>query len=157
MKRSVLAAAAMAASVVAGSAVLSAQRPNDLITPGATTKVKDADVCAANFESSVKPVSNAERREALKRYGKDASSYTGELDHLVPVSLGGSNEPDNLWPMPSNSVYGAADKKALETKLHQMVCDKQISLKDAQKAMRKDWTAAFDRYVKNTPQAAGSR
>ena len=157
MKRSVLAVAVVAASVMAGSAILSAQKPNDLITPGATTKATDANVCAADFESSVKPVSNAERREALKRYGKDSSSYTGELDHLVPVSLGGSNEPDNLWPGPTNTVYGSADKKALELKLHQVVCDKQISLKDAQKAFRKDWTAAFERYVKNAPQAAGSR
>ena len=125
-----------------------AQKPNSENTPGARTKANDAQVCAADFAASAKPVAGHQRNEALKRYGKDASSYTGELDHLIPVALGGSNEPDNLWPMPENRQYGPAQKRELEGALLKQVCDKTLSLKAAQDAIRKDWTKAYDQYVK---------
>ncbi len=96
----------------------------------------------------MKPVASHQRNEALKRYGRDMSTFPGELDHLIPVSLGGSNDADNLWPMPDNKEYGIAAKRELEKTLHQMVCDKTITLKVAQDAIRKDWVKAYDKYVK---------
>lgn len=138
-----------AALVLASTSTLLAQRPNPTQTPGGKTKANDAQVCAADFDASVKPISNAQRNEALKRYGRDPGRFTGELDHLIPVSLGGSNDPDNLWPMPDNKEYGLAAKRELETTLHQMVCDKKITLKAAQDAIKKDWTKAYDQYVKS--------
>lgn len=121
-------------------------------TPGAKTKATEAQVCAPDYEASVKPIASFQRNEALKRYGRDSTSFTGELDHLIPISLGGSNEPDNLWPMPDNKEYGVAWKRELETTLHQMVCDKKITLKDAQNDIKKDWTKAYDKYVKTKTQ-----
>lgn len=139
----------IAAAVLAAIPTLAfAQRPNPENTPGAKTKANDAQVCAADFEASVKPVANHERIEALKRYGKDPTRYTGELDHLIPVTLGGSNSPDNLWPMPDNPTYGIAQKTELETVLHKMVCDKALTLKAAQDTIKKDWMKAYDQYVK---------
>ena len=46
-----------------------------------------------------------------------------EIDHLIPLGLGGSNRPRNLWPqshstVPCNSI--ANDR--LERKLHAEVC-----------------------------------
>lgn len=128
-----------------------AQRPNPTNTPGAKTKANDAQVCAADFEASAKPVASFQRSEALKRYGRDPGSFTGEVDHLIPVKLGGSNDADNLWPIPDNKDYGVAQKRELETTLHQMVCDKKLTLKAAQDAIKKDWTKAYDQYVKNKP------
>jgi len=151
--KTLIATAAVSACVLASGAVLFAQRPNNFVTPGAKTKAKDAEVCAADFSGSAKAIAGWQRDEALKRYGRDASSYSGELDHLIPVSLGGSNDPDNLWPMPDNKEYGIAAKRELEDKLHQMVCAKEITLKDAQDSLKKDWTKAYDRYIKGALNA----
>jgi hypothetical protein len=35
----------------------------------------------------------------------------------------------------------------IETKLKRMICAKTITLKDAQKAISKDWVAAYNKYV----------
>ena len=93
------------------------------------------------------------RRDRLTAPGDSrlrlADSITGELDHLIPISLGGTNDPENLWPLPENKDMGPAQKKALDLKLHQMVCDKTIKLKDAQDAIKKDWVKAYNQYVKD--------
>src|SRR6185369_12178224 len=92
--RGVFTACALALPAIAG-----AQLPNSFSTPGATTKANVKEICASGYEASVKPVASWQKTSALEKYGIRPESFTGELDHLVPVSLGGSNDPENLWPM----------------------------------------------------------
>jgi hypothetical protein len=139
----------MAAAFVGVSSYAAAQLPSAFQTPGNKSRANEAQVCAADFEASVKPMAKWQRDQALERYGKRPEDFTGELDHLIPISLGGTNDPENLWPLPANKDVGPAEKKALDQKLHQMVCDKTIKLKDAQDAIKKDWVKAYDQYVKN--------
>ncbi len=125
-----------------------AQLPSSFQTPGATVKADAAKVCSADFAASAKPVAGRQRDEALARYGQRPEAFTGELDHLIPVSLGGSNDPDNLWPLPAQGQFGAEQKHALEAKLRELVCgEKKLSLKQAQEAIRKDWVKAYSQYV----------
>src|SRR5258708_19685027 len=90
---------AVAALAFAVPAIALAQLPNTYQTPGATLKVDAKRVCAADFEASLKPVANWQRDQALERYGERPESFKGDIDHLVPVLLGGSNDPDNLCPI----------------------------------------------------------
>ena len=136
------------AAVVGVPAIAAAQLPSSFQTPGAKGKANEAQVCAADFETSAKPVAKWQREQALERYGKRPEDFTGELDHLIPVSLGGSNDVENLWPLPDNKDMGPAQKKELDLKLHQMVCDKTLTLKAAQDAIKKDWVKAYNQYVK---------
>ena len=139
----------MTTAVVIGvPAWAAAQLPSSFQTPGSKGKANEAQVCAADFEASAKPVAKWQRDQALERYGKRPEDFTGDLDHLIPVSLGGTNDPDNLWPLPPSKDMGAEQKKALEVKLHQLVCDKTLKLKDAQDAIKKDWVKAYNQYVK---------
>ena len=138
-----------AAAIIGIPSDAAAQLPSSFQTPGAKGKANEAQVCAADFEASVKPIANWQRDQALERYGKRPEDFTGELDHLIPLSLGGSNDPDNLWPLPDSREMGPAQKRELDARLHQMVCDKTIKLKDAQDAIKKDWVKAYDQYVKN--------
>ncbi len=138
-----------AAAFIGVSSYAAAQLPSAFQTPGNKSKANEAQVCAADFEASVKPMAKWQRDQALERYGKRPEDFTGELDHLIPISLGGTNDPENLWPLHANKDMGPAEKKALDQKLHQMVCDKTIKLKDAQDAIKKDWVKAYDQYVKN--------
>jgi len=148
MTRRSIGSAFFTAAILALPAIALAQKPSGIYTPGAKTKATDAQVCAADYESSVKPLADHQRKEALARYGKREDDTTFELDHLIAVSLGGSNDPDNLWPIPKNKEYGPEWKAELDKTLHQMVCDKKITLKAAQDAVKKDWTKAYDQYVK---------
>ena len=138
----------VAAAVVIGvPAFAAAQLPSSFQTPGNKSKATEAQICSADFVASVKPMAKWQREQALERYGKRPEDFTGELDHLIPLSLGGTNDPDNLWPLPANTQMGAEQKKALELKLHELVCAKSITLKVAQDSIKKDWVKAYAQYV----------
>lgn len=124
------------------------QLPNPLQTPGAKARVNQAQVCAPDFVSKAKPVAKWQRDQALARYGRGPNDFEGDLDHLIPVSLGGTNDPDNLWPQAPAKAMGPDEKDALEAKLHELVCSNTISLKAAQDAIKKDWGKAYAQYVK---------
>ena len=145
----------LVAGVLAAPSIATAQLPS-YKTPGATAKVKMERLCAADFATSQKPVANWQRNEALERYGVRPEQFSGELDHLVPVALGGSNDPDNLWPFRGTGAFTFSAKQALGIKLHDMVCSGKMSLKDAQDAFRKDWTKAYQQHV-TALNAAGSQ
>jgi hypothetical protein len=139
----------MTTAVVVGvPAIAAAQLPSSFQTPGAKGKANEAQVCAADFEASVKPMAKWQHDQALERYGKRPEDFTGELDHLIPISLGGTNDLENLWPLPPNKDMGPEQKRELDLKLHQLVCDKTLTLKSAQEAIRKDWVKAYTQYVK---------
>jgi hypothetical protein len=144
----------LAAAALAAPSIATAQRPSSYKTPGATAKVKMDQLCAPGFAASLKPVSNWQRTEALERYGLRSDGFSGELDHLVPVSLGGSNDPDNLWPFHASGTFTLEAKQALASKLQGLVCTGKLSLKDAQDAFRKDWTLAYQVHIKavNAPE-----
>ena len=129
-------------------AMAAAQLPSSFQTPGNKGKASEAQVCAADFEASVKPIAKWQRDQALERYGRRPEDFTGELDHLIPLSLGGTNDPDNLWPLPANKDIGPTQKKELELKLHERVGAKTLKLKAAQDAIKKDWVKAYNEYVK---------
>ena len=136
----------LTAGALAAPSIATAQQPS-YKTPGAAAKVKMEQLCAPDFAASLKPVSNWQRREALERYGVRPEGFSGDLDHVVPAVLGGTNDPDNLWPFHASGSYTLEAKQALAIKLHDMVCAGSMSLKDAQDAFRKDWTKAYQRHM----------
>src|SRR4051794_8362403 len=92
-----------AAAIILGvPSFAAAQLPSNAQTPGKAGKANVTQVCAADFAASSKPVSNWQRDDALTRYGYRPEDFTGTLDHLIPVALGGTNDPENLWPQPAS-------------------------------------------------------
>jgi hypothetical protein len=132
------------ASSVLIPAMAWAQLPIKHATPGKASKVTKEEVCAASFES--KPVSDRQAAEALEGYGLRADSGR-KVVQLIPSSLGGTTDKENLWPLPDSKEFGPAQKKALDDRLHSMVCAGTIDLKVAQDALKKDWTEAYKKYV----------
>ena len=96
-------------------------------------------------------MTDARRDEVLTRYKLPAGPHPDyEIDHLVPLCLGGSDDVSNLWPQPRRSIepkWNAEAKDRLERKLCNLVCDQLLDLGDAQEVMVKDWLRAYHLYV----------
>jgi hypothetical protein len=135
------------ACALALPAIAAAQLPNHDRTPGAAAKTDVKLLCSDGFGSSIKPVSEWQKEEALTRYGIRPEGFDGTLDHLIPASLGGTNSPDNLFPFHAQGDFTLDAKNELANKLRQLVCDGSVSLKAAQDLFKKDWTKAYRQYV----------
>ncbi len=96
-------------------------------------------------------MTNARRDEVLARYKLPAGSHPDyEIDHLVPLCLGGSDDASNLWPEPRRNIepkWNAEAKDRLERTLCDLVCDGLLDLGDAQTAIITDWIAAYHLYA----------
>ena len=113
--------------------------PNANLTPGATiADLTVAKVCADDYVASVGEVAAAVRDQVFASYGLAGVNRDDyELDHLVPLELGGSNDITNLWPetMHDPGGNGAFDKDLIEGQLRDAVCAKKLALADAQAAI----------------------
>lgn len=127
--------------------------PDPICTPGSlgdlvTQATITTTICAPNWTATVRPPTAATDRiktVALAVYGMPtAARATTELDHKVPLELGGSDDVTNLWPQPSD-LPGKGfrnTKDTVENTLKVAVCSKQVTLHDAQIAIATDWTTA---------------
>jgi len=89
--------------------------PDPKLTPGDTFDVTAQDVCVPGYAKKVRAVPAWLKRQAYAEYG--ITQYkTGdyEVDHLIPLSLGGSNSIRNLWPQSTKtSPWNSYVKDAL--------------------------------------------
>jgi hypothetical protein len=115
-------------------------------SPGAPTPPSSAHPA---YAKSVRHVSGKVKAQVYREYGiahHAAGEY--EVDHLISLELGGSNDIKNLWPESYRTEpWNAHVKDKLEDRLHALVCAGRLSLPEAQKAIATDWIAAYRRYV----------
>lgn len=124
------------------------------LTPGDARTTSKADICSGRKTATIRDVTDSTKKNAFSVYGIDCSAHACgkdyEVDHLISLEIGGSNDPKNLWPEPYAGTMGAHQKDILENKLHKMICDGTITPTAAQQAIASDWVAAYQRYVKKT-------
>ncbi len=125
--------------------------PNRLLTPGATLSVSANDICFRGYSRLVRNVPSPFRREIYNEYHVENLPGKHELEHLIPLELGGSNDRRNLWPEPYHITWNAHVKDVLERKLHTRVCARKLSLREAQRAIATDWIAAYRHFVGHPP------
>jgi hypothetical protein len=110
-------------------------------TPGARLAgATRARICTPGYSARVRNVPQSLKREIYAEYGivrHRPGEY--EIDHLIPLELGGSNSARNLWPEPYSGATGASDKDELESRLHSRVCSGAISLAAAQREIVARW------------------
>jgi hypothetical protein len=132
-----------------------AVRPDLRCSPGAvSSRLTKRVLCSDSFRTgSIRNVPQSEKFELERAYGMAARSYgrTLEIDHIVSLELGGSNDVANLFPERGigRANYHAKDK--LENRLHAMVCAGSISLRRAQREIAADWVALYSRVFRTTP------
>ena len=115
-------------------------------TPGAilSTGTKDA-ICKSGYAKSVRNVPDSEKNQVYAEYGITSHAPGQyEVDHLVSLELGGSNEIANLWPELASPKPGFHEKDKVENYLHAQVCSGAVSLQQAQQEIATNWLTVYN-------------
>ena len=124
-------------------------------SPGAYYKALTQPViCSSSFHTSAtRNVPDSEKHQVEIEYGLAPKGYgsTLEIDHIVSLELGGSNDIANLYPEEANADPGFHVKDELENKLHAMVCADQIPLRAAQRGIASNWQALYKKVYGTAP------
>jgi hypothetical protein len=116
--------------------------PDARCTPGSRYRGATRQViCRAGYTSLVRDVSEAVKRKVYRSYGiTHHPRGTYEVDHLIPLELGGSNSIANLFPEAARPRPGFHEKDQVENAAHDRVCSRG-GLQTRQEEMAKDWLA----------------
>lgn len=126
--------------------------PNRALTPGVARAVDVITLCTTST-SLVRNVPQNVKDTTYTSYGLKGNDRTAcpqgyEIDHLISLELGGSNDIKNLWPQSFCGANNAHIKDALENKLHVMICSKQISIQNAQTCITSNWITCYSKVMK---------
>jgi hypothetical protein len=118
-------------------------------TPGSVDAAVTQDnihqtVCVAGYTKMVRPpfaYTDRLKREMLAgEYAEQGDLSSTQLDHLVPLLIGGHpSDPANLWPQSYRGSRDASYKDNCERRTGQAVCSGQVSLVDAQRGFMENW------------------
>lgn len=118
------------------------------LNPAVTSDNIEETICIPGWTKTVRPpvtYTNKVKSQLLKQQGlTDASAY--ELDHVVPLALGGHpTNPKNLRLQPWDGPDGAHAKDVIETRMHRLVCSGLVTLKEARSCMAVRWQDCLEK------------
>lgn len=119
--------------------------PNAKLTPGVVDPAADTQLICTTTTAARRNTSAATKAAAYREYGavhKVPGDF--EVDHLIPLELGGADVLANLWPEPAPSFHL---KDQLENRLHALVCAGKVPLAVAQHQIATDWVGAYRTYL----------
>jgi hypothetical protein len=154
-----LACCALAADTAAVAAHITPdpQHTPGAINPGVRQQNISSTICARGYTRSIRPpfeYTNPLKRRLVREAGLPPAAIRDyELDHLIPLELGGAPyDTRNLWLESWAGDYGAARKDDLERRLHDLVCAYRLRLVDAQHVIATDWVQAYRTYMRPSPE-----
>ena len=102
------------------------------------------EICTTSTKGR-RHVTTATKRQLFAAYGISYPAPSGayEVDHFIPLELGGSNDVANLWPELAKPVPGFHEKDRVENYLHDQVCNAGMDLAEAQRKIVKDWLSYY--------------
>jgi hypothetical protein len=111
-------------------------------------------ICGPRFRTgAIRNVPQTEKFQVEREYGMAATYYgrTIEIDHIVPLELGGSNAIANLFPEPGSGAANYHVKDTLENRAKADVCDGRLSLRTARRGFARNWEALYRRLFGHPP------
>lgn len=115
--------------------------PGDIFPQATKTQI-----CTPGYASSVRNVTTSTKNKVYAAYGvKTHTTGQYEIDHLVSLQLGGSNDISNLWPEAASPKPGFHEKDKVENYLHDQICDGKITMKQAQVEIATNWMEVYKR------------
>jgi hypothetical protein len=135
--------------------------PDRRCSPGAYySGLTKAVICASTFRTGpIRNVPDTEKHQVELEYGLAAKGYgsTLEIDHIVSLELGGSNDPANLFPEEATLAGHAPGfhvKDKLENAVHKAVCAGTISLRLAQQQIASNWEQLYKKLLGVAPSGS---
>lgn len=124
-------------------------------TPGDIfPKVTKAQVCTPGYAKAARDVSQSLKNKVYAAYGiKKRKPGQYEIDHLVSLRLGGSNDISNLWPQSGSPSPGFNEKDRVGKFLHDEVCKGRMSLRKAQIELATNWLTIYYQLPKKIKKA----
>lgn len=119
--------------------------PNTELTPGDIIENATREtVCSSGYSKRMRrDLVKKDKEKIYERYGLPYDSKHYQIDHFIPISIGGSNDPKNLWPQPIVNNAGFIEKQQVANYLHNKVCEGSIDIRDAQIAVKQDWHLVY--------------
>ena len=107
-------------SFTAESAVLKFTQPNPQLTPGKICTPFDPNFSRYRYPAQIpycnRNVTLEEKQKVAAAYGISDSDWSQyEFDHLIPLSAGGSDDFENIWPQP---ISEAREKDKVELDIY---------------------------------------
>lgn len=127
--------------------------PDANFTPGATRTTDPKEVCSQTTKQFRKTTATMKRRAYSEYAAKKIKDRCCEVDHLVPLELGGADDVVNLWPQPYPQAHW---KDAVEGWLHREVCAGRRELVSSQRAIATNWYALYVEMNSDTSKPAPS-
>jgi hypothetical protein len=129
--------------------------PDPTLTPGAVRTTDVADICS-HGTSGLRHWSRERDDHIMAEYGQPTGPHPDfEIDHLIPLCLGGADEDANLWPEPRRAIekeWPAELKDDLEHRLCEMVCAGELDVVEAQREIADDWPESYRQRFRRAPR-----
>jgi hypothetical protein len=123
-------------------------RPDPNLTPGAVLTTDLTKICQPGYTKTVRHTSGKLKHRIYIEYGIQPQEEHYEIDHLIPLELGGADVRANLWPESYDTQpWNAHVKDRLENFLHEEACAGRIPIEQAQQQIAEDWIAEYRRYL----------
>ncbi|HXS60495.1 MAG TPA: hypothetical protein VN703_06755 [Candidatus Sulfopaludibacter sp.] len=128
--------------------IINENRPDPKCTPGSINPSVDQNnvkntICIPGFSKTIRPpvsYTSPLKVNLMHSYGFTDSRTNYELDHLIPLEVGGNpRSVTNLWPEPGYGQYNFHVKDKFENYLHNAVCEGSMRLDEAQKEIATNW------------------
>jgi len=132
----------MVAIVVVWTLVLCVNVKAQVVNPDIHQNNIDQTICVPGWTATVRPPTSYTNKlkRTLVNEIPDAAMEDYELDHVVPLAVGGHpTDPRNLHLQLWDGPDGAHAKDVVEVRMKKMVCDRRITLAKAQACFIKGW------------------
>ena len=138
-------------------------RPTHQLTPGVVTNLPVEEILQAGYAKKARHVTESTKKKVFMEYLGTVPALPGqyEIDHLISLELGGSNDIKNLWPENYLSLpYNAHIKDKLEDRMAELLRQElkqkghdaaTALLLQFQHEIATDWVAAYHKYVSSHP------
>lgn len=125
------------------AAPTSGELPNPQMTPGEAQTTDLGLICTSPVRVPRDVPVSVKMQVFINYHIPWANHHLYEVDHLIPIELGGANTIANLWP-----EFGPIPnpKDRVENRLHALVCTGKVTIEVAQHDIAVNWKEAQIKY-----------
>jgi hypothetical protein len=122
--------------------------PDPKLTPGDTLPaVTIADICTPGWATEHRHVTESMRDQVYEEYRRIRGPDCCEVDHLIPLELGGSNNMKNLWPQPDGTPARIGRKGPARERASRGSVRRQVAGGRREHCIASNWVECWEMHV----------